>query len=247
MELKKTVERIVPKKFETREEYLLYLRHLFAYQEAVEMLQPNHQILDIGFGEGYGVKLISEHISTVTGLDVNKDAVAYANKKYASENCFFEVYDGKKLPYEDKTYDAVISFQVIEHIKDDLHYLEEIRRVLKPGGQAILTTPNRETRLEPGQEPWNDFHVREYSAKQLNELLDNVFPTVSVYGIRGDETVEKVESNRIERRLSFYKLLPHFMKRWVTGDFMEKFDTDRFYLTDRNISESMDLYIIAQR
>jgi len=247
MELKKTVERIVPKQFETREEYLLYLRHLFAYEKAVNRLQSEHEILDVGFGEGYGANLLSEHVSSVTAIDVDKYAVQYANHRYGSDNCTFELYNGSKLPFEEGTFDAVISFQVIEHIEDDLHFLREIHNVLKPKGYTILTTPNRESRLEPGQEPWNEFHVREYSSVQLYELMNKVFSTVSIFGIRGCETVEEIESNRVKRRLSLYKLMPDVVKRWVSGDFKKEFDTDRFYLSDRNLSDSMDLYAVAQK
>src|SRR5690606_22611315 len=72
------------------------------------------------------------------------------------------------------TYDSVVSFQVIEHIRDDLFFLQEIHRVLKPGGIALLTTPNR--RMSLTRTPW---HVREYLPGELRALASKVFSDVT--------------------------------------------------------------------
>jgi ubiquinone/menaquinone biosynthesis C-methylase UbiE len=247
MELEKTVERIVPKDFKSREEYLLYLRHLFAYEEALKFLDKGLQVLEIGFGEGYGANLMAQHLGSVTALDVNKQAVEYANQKYSNDNCTFIHYNGHELPFGEDKFDAVISFQVIEHIEDDENYLKEIHRVLKKGEKAILTTPNRETRLNPGEEPWNEFHVREYNSEQLNEVLSEFFPSVEIQGIRAEKEIEKIERNRVKRKLSFYKLLPDALKRMVTGDFINRYNTGLFYLDSQNVNLSMDLYAFAQK
>lgn len=247
MELEKTVERIVPKDFQTREEYLLYLRHLFAYEEVIKFLENDFKVLEIGFGEGYGTNLLSQYLDHITGLDVNKNAVNYASVKYGEENCKFEYYNGHKLPYSDNHFDAVISFQVIEHIKDDNQFVNEIQRVLKNGGKAVMTTPNRNTRLEPGEEPWNEFHVREYSAAQLNELLSGYFSEVQVWGVRGDSSVETIEKNRVNRSLSLYKLLPNLLKRLVANDFINEYDTNSFFIEKYRVEKSMDLFAIMHK
>jgi ubiquinone/menaquinone biosynthesis C-methylase UbiE len=247
MELEKTVERIVPKNFQTREEYLLYLRHVFAYEEALKYLENGFHVLEIGFGEGYGTNLLAHHIDSITALDVNKEAVEYANNKYGDENCSFVHYDGNTLPFSDDKFDAVISFQVIEHIEDDHNFISEIHRVLKKGSSTILTTPNRETRLEPDEEPWNEFHIREYSSGQLNDLLSGYFRSVEVNGVRAKQAVEMIEKNRVKRKLSLYKLIPDFLKRYFTEDFMSQYDTSEFYLEEKQVGKSMDLFAIAQK
>lgn len=247
MELEKTVERIVPKNFQTREEYLLYLRHAFAYEEALKYLENRFHILEIGFGEGYGTHLLAQHLDSITALDVNKEAVEYANDKYGDKNCSFVQYDGDALPFSDDKFDAVVSFQVIEHIEDDHDFIRELHRVLKNGCSAILTTPNRETRLKPGEEPWNQFHIREYSSGQLNDLLSGYFKSVEVNGVRGKPAVEKIERNRVKRKLSLYKLLPDSLKRFFTEDFMNQYDTSEFYLEKKQVEKSMDLFAIAEK
>jgi ubiquinone/menaquinone biosynthesis C-methylase UbiE len=247
MELKKTVERIVPKNFETREEYLLYLRHFFAYEKVLQFLEDDFRVLEIGFGEGYGTNLLADHLNRITALDVNKKAVDYANGKYGDDNCKFQHYNGNRLPYSDQHFDAVISFQVIEHIGDDHQFVKEIQRVLKKNGIAVITTPNRKTRLKPGEEPWNEFHVREYSANQLQKLLSGYFDDVTIMGVRAEPDVERIESNRVSRSLSLYKLLPNFLKRYTTEDYIEEYDTDSFYLKEDKVNKSMDLFAIARR
>ncbi len=84
----------------------------------------------------------------------------------------------------DDSFDRVISFQVIEHIKDDLTYLREIKRVLKPGGFALITTPNIKFTLT--RNPW---HQREYQSSELQQLAEQVFSKVKIMGIAGDEKV----------------------------------------------------------
>ncbi|MFN7012758.1 MAG: class I SAM-dependent methyltransferase, partial [Bacteroidia bacterium] len=81
-------------------------------------------------------------------------------------------------------FDKAISFQVIEHIEDDLLFLAEIQRVLKPGGQLILTTPNIKMSLT--RNPW---HVREYTLEELKTLLEKYFSKVEMKGITGNQKV----------------------------------------------------------
>jgi SAM-dependent methyltransferase len=85
-----------------------------------------------------------------------------------------------------------VSFQVIEHIENDFLYLKEIHRVLKPGGVALITTPNRKMSLS--RNPW---HVREYLADELNALAAKIFKHVEMKGITGNEKVmEYYEQNK---------------------------------------------------
>lgn len=100
----------------------------------------------------------------------------------------------------DNAYDSVVSFQVIEHIQDDMLFLKEIHRVLKPGGVALLTTPNRKMSLT--RNPW---HIREYLPHELKTLAENFFSSVQIKGIAGNEKVmayyeqNKISVNRISR------------------------------------------------
>lgn len=246
MELEKTVERIVPKNFKSREEYLLYLRHVFVYKVLESILKPTDRVLEVGFGEGYGTNMIAQLTDSVIGLDVNEEAVHYADKRYASDNCTFKLFDGDRIPFADAEFNAVVSYQVIEHIEDDRAYLEEIARVLKNGGCLVLTTPNRKHRLEPDQDPWNSFHIREYSDSQLKRLMEKVFTKVEMKGVNARQDVRKIETDRVKRGLTLKKLVPNFMQRYLYGDFIQKYDTSCFYLDD-NAEAGLDLFAICTK
>jgi len=269
--ISKTGERVIPEKFESKEEYLIYLRHLFAYEFAKDKIPQNSFILEVGCGEGYGTNLLSQNVAKIIGLDVDKNTIAYASKKYESENCVFRVYDGVKIPFEDNTFDAVISFQVIEHIQDDINYILEIYRVLKRDGFFFLTTPNRTYRLKPGQKPWNRFHIREYYPYELKNLLKNRFSDVKVWGIRGNEEVQRIEIERVKQGLSIVsfdpfnlrKLIPEPLKpliikilRKITHrnqrskndrGFLTKYSLKNFYIIEDNIRDSLDLLGICKK
>ena len=260
-------ERIIPEEFKSKEEYLLYLRHLFAYEFAKERIPEKAFVLEVGCGEGYGTKLLSQSVGKIIGLDVDKNTIAHSSVKYGAENCFFRTYDGVKIPYEDSTFDTVVSFQVIEHIEDDANYVSEIYRVLKGNGTLILTTPNRTNRLKPGQKPWNKFHIREYYPEELEKILNNKFYDVKIWGIRGNDEVQRIEMERLKRHISIIstdplnlrKLIPKPLKNLLRRinhsehttnndeELLNKYDIKNFYLIKSDVRESLDLLGICKK
>lgn len=267
--ISKTGERILPDQIETREEYLLYLRHLFAYEFARNQLHEDFHVLDIGCGEGYGTRLLSQNVLKIIGLDIDQGIIDHATKKNGSDKCSFERYDGEKIPYEDNIFDAVISFQVIEHVWGDIHFVSEINRVLKKGSKLIITTPNGETRLLKGKSPWNRFHVREYTARSLHDLLSRFFSDTSLLGIRAKDEVEEIERERIRNiaRISsfdpfnFRKIIPERYKPMLIRllkkitrnhrvdrealDFHRKNSIHDFYVEMNDVGNSLDLLALC--
>jgi SAM-dependent methyltransferase len=192
-----TGERILPNECRSEAEYILYLRHLFAYRTAVARLKASDAVLDIGCGAGYGTRLLADNAQHAVGVDVVPAAVSEAAAAFASANCAFSVYDGDRLPFEDEQFDAATSFQTIEHVADDARFVAEAARVLKPGALLILTTPNRALRLRDGQRPWNRFHIREYRSTELESLLARHFASVEMMGVRASAAIEQVERARL--------------------------------------------------
>jgi 2-polyprenyl-3-methyl-5-hydroxy-6-metoxy-1,4-benzoquinol methylase len=89
--------------------------------------------------------------------------------------------------------DSIVSFQVIEHIKDDLAYLKEIYRILKPGGVALISTPNIKKTLT--RNPW---HIREYTPSEFKNLISKVFTNFQLKGIDGSDKFYKYyEKNKL--------------------------------------------------
>jgi ubiquinone/menaquinone biosynthesis C-methylase UbiE len=259
----KTEERIIPENFKSKEEYLIYLRHLFAYEIAKNEISDNVFALEVGCGEGYGTYLLSKKATKIIGLDINKDTIAHASMKYESENCKFKVYDGQIIPYKDNTFDVVISFQVIEHIQNETKYISEIYRVLKKNGIFIISTPNKNYRLKPGQKPWNRFHLKEYYPNELENVLKMEFSNVKVWGIRGVKNVQRIEIERIKKRSIkkyFYKIfkikiINNFknniinknIKTKMNEDLVNKYSLSDFYIIKHNVKNSLDLLGICKK
>lgn len=186
-------------RFESIEDYCLHLMHRRSYEEAAA-LSRQKDVLDFGCNNGFGTNVLSQSAKSVIGVDVSPSALADARIRFPGQD--FRLVDGVSLPFDSAAFDVVVSFQVIEHIADLGPYLAEIVRVLKPGGQAVFTTPNAEIRLDPGMKPWNRFHVHEYSADELRTSLSSAFADVVVRGLFAKEELYQVEYQRCQRALN---------------------------------------------
>lgn len=192
-------ERVVPRRpgdWESRDSYLMYLRHLAAYRFAQSMAE-GRWVLDLGCGAGYGSIIIAHTAKEVVALDVAPESLPAAEPDAATIG--FVAGDSLQLPLRDKVFDLVVSFQVIEHIWDETRYLDEIERVLTRGGLFILSTPNKALRLLPFQPPFNPYHVREYNCHSLKKALRRRFAEVSIWGLRGTSEIMAIERERLKR------------------------------------------------
>jgi SAM-dependent methyltransferase len=203
----------VDDRVETVEDFCLALIHRRAYDEAVRRADGG-RVLDLGCNNGYGTLFLAEAGLDVVGVDVSTRMLAEARARSATHRTRFLEVDGLRLPFAADAFDLVTSFQVIEHIADTARYLEEVGRVLKPGGVAMFSTPNARIRLDPGMPPWNMFHVREYQAQELRDVLAPWFSDVQVLGLFAVDELYGIERRRIEaereraRRL-MRRRLPH--------------------------------------
>jgi ubiquinone/menaquinone biosynthesis C-methylase UbiE len=170
--LKNTGERMIPA---FHKGTLIYAEHITRYQ-AVEELLKDKIILDIASGSGYGTNLMAKTAKKVYGVDVDKDAVKYAQANFSKSNIEFKVGDGEKIPLEDNSVDVVVTFETIEHIPDYKKFLSEVKRVLKPDGIAIVSTPN-DLEFAEG----NHFHLHEFVYKELMNLLKKDYKYIDPY------------------------------------------------------------------
>jgi len=167
----------------------IHQRLLKAYYLAEEYIKGD--LLEIGCGEGRGIELLRGRCNSFTAIDKIKPVLDELATKFP-EVTFIHDNIPPFNKVADNTYDVIISFQVIEHIKNDRLYLEEIKRVLKPGGKALLTTPNIKKTLS--RNPW---HIREYTADELTKLASDIFDRVEMKGVGGNEKVmEYYEKNK---------------------------------------------------
>jgi SAM-dependent methyltransferase len=181
----------------TAESRLEFHRHLFAYEEAGRRLVPESRVLEVGSGGGYGAQLLAGRGFRMTAVDPSMQAVRYSAQRYPEVR--FGAASGTLLPFADASFDAVLSMQVIEHIDETRRYLLELRRVVRPGGRIILTTPNRLLRLFPLQRPWNPYHVREYSRRSLSSELSGLFADAQIEGVFAAPDLMRIERARVHQ------------------------------------------------
>ncbi len=158
----------------------IHQRLLKAYVLAADKVHGN--LLEVGCGEGRGVHWLLPKVERFSAIDKIVTVVESLKKKFPQGD--FISGNIPPLPYDDNTFDCIVSFQVIEHIADDNLFLKEISRVLKPNGTALITTPNRPMSLS--RNPW---HEREYTGDELTSLAKKYFSDVEMKGIAGNEKV----------------------------------------------------------
>jgi ubiquinone/menaquinone biosynthesis C-methylase UbiE len=257
-----TGERILPDIPELR---ATFLQSKAVYEFAADYVDRK-AVLDCGAGEGYGPALLAERAASVVGLDYSAEAVHFARGKYGdAPNLRFLHGDASRLPFAADSFDVLCCFQVLEHLDDAPGFLFEARRVLKPDGALILTTPNR---LWAGTGP-NPHHVLEYSAEELRELLAVVFPNVEMLGVHGTSRVmqyrarnRKIVSRlikldyfglryRLPERITepIHATLTRVIRRFVgrkNPDQVASFTTADYPISTEQVDRSLDLLAIAR-
>jgi SAM-dependent methyltransferase len=172
-----TGERLIPGEVDID----LLNEHMARYTFAARLARGK-RVLDAGCGAGYGSAALAEAAHSVTGVDVAADAVEFARANYQAANLTFEQASVTQLPYSDGGFDLIAAFEVIEHLEDWRGFLNEASRVLAPGGQLIVSTPNKLYYTESrGVHGPNPFHVHEFDFEEFAGELKAVFPHVSLF------------------------------------------------------------------
>jgi 2-polyprenyl-3-methyl-5-hydroxy-6-metoxy-1,4-benzoquinol methylase len=167
-----TGERLVPGK--TAEP--LFREHEARYRFAGNFVRGK-TVLDIACGTGIGTHyLLGAGAERCFGLDIDHDAIEYARAAYQS--CSFSCCDARDISFPDCSIDVVVSFETIEHLMDPLKFLGECKRVLRPGGILICSTPNRTMYSWAGKNP---YHFREFSITEFADLLETMFTEVRLF------------------------------------------------------------------
>lgn len=149
------------------------IEHLHRYAIAMEYVKDK-DVLDIASGEGYGANLLAGKARNVMGVDIDGPTIKAAQKKYTKTNLEFKQGQVEKIPAPDHAFDVVVSFETLEHTREHEKMLTEIKRVLKPGGILIISTPDKKNYSDlPGYN--NPFHLKELYEHEFKALLSKFF------------------------------------------------------------------------
>ncbi|MFX0201997.1 MAG: class I SAM-dependent methyltransferase [Candidatus Hodarchaeota archaeon] len=137
-------------------------------------------VLDIGCGTGVGLDFLAKSADMVIGIDYSEESINYAIKNNNKNNLMFRVMDCRNLKFNDGEFDLVTSFELIEHIYEHEQFYQEVKRVLKPNGIFICSTPNTKVFSPKGK--YLDFHVHEFTLSEFKTALEKYFNDVTIFG-----------------------------------------------------------------
>ena len=142
----------------------------------------NARTLDAACGEGYGSALLAQTAASVEGVDISPLAIEHADQRYGNlAGARFQVADCTNLPFDDQEFDRVVSFETLEHLKEHDELLAEFKRVLKPDGCLILSSPDKAT-YSDAQGSVNEYHLKELYRDELEALIARHFPASCLLG-----------------------------------------------------------------
>lgn len=166
--------------------------HLRRYEFAAPLC-ARADVLDAACGVGYGAAYLAKDARHVLGIDVDRETIEYARRRYGAPNITFATMDAHALDVPDGTIDTVCAFEMIEHVDRPRDVLAEFVRVLRPAGALVISTPRAQTTTAS---PDNPFHVQEWTPASFDALLRTRFRTVELFGQRRKQTA----AHRIAQR-----------------------------------------------
>jgi SAM-dependent methyltransferase len=230
-------------------------RHVAAYAAAAELLPPGGPVLDAGCGTGHSYHLLAPR--ETVGVDLEAAALAGQDRRTI-------VADMRALPLPDDSFASFLSVQSIEHVPDPERALAEARRVLEPGGTAMLVTPNRLT-FGRADEIIDPYHDVEYDQHELRALCERFFDTVELHGLFGSNRyLELIDAQRARLDqvlardpLKLRRFVPRRARQWLYDAQLRRERKDPspdelaigpadFELLDGPLDEALDLVAVCR-
>lgn len=200
--------------------YYVFFEHIYRYCFARRYCR-NKVVLDAGCGTGYGTYELSKSARKVIGIDISKEAIDFCKNNYAQPNIEFLEMDIRNMKFEEDFFDCMVSFETLEHIEEQEKFLEEVKRVLKPGGLFIISTPDRESyhkRFAGGNH--NRFHKKDFSRAEFECLLKKYLNIERLYG---QVVIRQADKNFSISGVSGNKSLSHTFLRRKKRDLFKDF------------------------
>lgn len=154
------------------------------FETIAPLMRTGRRLLDVGCGEGKITEIARTKFDEIYGCDISKTALLSAKERGISTVCV-DLNDGF-VPYKDNSFDCITALEVVEHLINPLRFFNDLRRILKPKGQLLLTTPNiRYFRnlyrlIFNGTFPhtttddfvWGGGHIHYFTRKDITSLLN---------------------------------------------------------------------------
>lgn len=197
-----------------------HIVNLSAYHWVMQTLtgMAEMRVLDAACGTGYGSYALAARARSVVGVDRDFLTLYEASHHYRQPNLGFLTMDCEALAFKDESFDAVVSFETIEHLDDDREFLREVTRVLTPDGYLVLSTPHGKAL---GAVPENPWHRREYTWDGLQRLLAKHFHSVRFFGRRPSARLSALERELDRVRqfdpLNLRRVLPRRFRHRIGG------------------------------
>jgi SAM-dependent methyltransferase len=148
------------------------------------MSLPKSRGIDVGCGDGVLLYKVRRKGGVILGLDHSDEGLTLAREQLDRRNVFSgNLIKGScyQIPLDSESVDYVTAIELIEHLDDVDAFLNETKRILRPGGWFVCTTPNREKGQAP-DEVRDPFHVHEYIPRELQSALNKQFSEVEILG-----------------------------------------------------------------
>lgn len=172
-ELRFNGERMIPKLNKGK---TFYFEHLLRYFFSSQFIKGK-KVLDAGCGLGYGSRSLNAlGAKEVLGVDISKEAVEYARLTYGNNAVSFINADVEELPFFEEKFDAIVAFEILEHLQDQISFLRGVKSNLKTDGIFLVSTPNKYTYPRG-----NPFHANELFPDQFESLLKKYFNYVYLF------------------------------------------------------------------
>ncbi|MDP2921154.1 MAG: class I SAM-dependent methyltransferase [Candidatus Omnitrophota bacterium] len=221
-----------------------FARHLSAYHFAFPYVEGK-DVLEIGFGDGYGANFLAGRARSVKAVDVLDRNVELASKKYKRHNLEFRKSFGSYLDFSGDMFDVVVSFQVIEHVPENeiQAYLASIKRVLKKGGIVFISTLNLDKNKKTNR-PYtkNPFHVKEFTFSDLSAAIKTVFNN---YEIAGLFYTKKLRIFERLKKIGIFRYLPGPLN--IVDKYYKNITVNDFIWQRKNLPKCVDFMVICKK
>lgn len=188
---------------------MMYTRYRYAAD-----LIAGKDVLEVGCGSGQGLGYLARSATRVVGGDCTRALLREAAASYGCRIPLVEL-DAQALPFRNMSFDVVLLYEAIYYLRWPDRFLQECRRLLRPGGAVILSSVNPE---------WSDFNpspysVRYFTATELRDLLEGQRFTVGLSGAfwQGRRSLRDAMISPLKRLAVYLRLIPRTMtgKAWL--------------------------------